>query len=160
MVAAAVPEDAEALAVLERQCYSHPWTRRHFEQALADPRQVVLVARDAWEPGDGRGIVAYCALAVVTDEIQIHNLAVRSDARRQGLARLLLAVGLDVGARRGGRRALLEVRASNAAALTLYREAGFLPVARRKGYYSGPPEDAIVMRRDALPPPPAASEEP
>jgi ribosomal protein S18 acetylase RimI-like enzyme len=40
---------------------------------------------------------------------------------------------------------------SNQAAIALYAQEGFVPVARRVGYYpvqgAGPREDALVMRR-------------
>ena len=39
----------------------------------------------------------------------------------------------------------LEVRASNEAALALYRRFGFVPEGVRKGYYSKPIEDALVL---------------
>ena len=39
----------------------------------------------------------------------------------------------------------LEVRAGNAAAVALYHKWGFLPVGRRKNYYTAPTEDAILM---------------
>ena len=39
----------------------------------------------------------------------------------------------------------LEVRAGNAAAIALYQKNGFVPVGRRKNYYTAPTEDAILM---------------
>ena len=45
--------------------------------------------------------------------------------------------------------ATLEVRASNSAAQTLYRDFGFEVVGGRKRYYQGR-EDAIIMTRDPL----------
>ena len=43
--------------------------------------------------------------------------------------------------------ALLEVRASNAAALSLYESEGFEIVGRRRNYYHHPAEDALVMSK-------------
>jgi ribosomal-protein-alanine N-acetyltransferase len=40
----------------------------------------------------------------------------------------------------------LEVRESNARALRLYEECGFLVTGRRAGYYADPAEDAVLMR--------------
>lgn len=41
---------------------------------------------------------------------------------------------------------LLEVRASNQAAVSLYQQAGFQQAGRRPNYYSDPVEDAALMR--------------
>jgi ribosomal-protein-alanine N-acetyltransferase len=47
------------------------------------------------------------------------------------------------------RRMVLEVRASNAAAIALYRSAGFEQIGLRRGYYpaANGREDALLMGR-------------
>ena len=51
------------------------------------------------------------------------------------------------GLRRAGCRAvLLEVRASNTAAQSLYAAHGFTRIGLRRRYYQVPQEDAVVMR--------------
>ena len=74
--------------------------------------------------------------------------------RRRGLAAMLLTAVVTQCRRWGSERLLLEVRAGNAAAVALYRRAGFNEDGRRRGYY--PPlegttganrEDAILMSR-------------
>ena len=47
---------------------------------------------------------------------------------------------------RGATECFLEVRVSNGAAQSLYRQRGFAVVGRRPRYYSLPTEDALVMR--------------
>jgi [ribosomal protein S18]-alanine N-acetyltransferase len=75
-------------------------------------------------------------------ECEILNIAVDPAQRRRGLARALIeeAVRTTPGAW------FLEVRASNAPAIALYRRFGFEVVGRRPGYYSNPSETGIVMR--------------
>ncbi len=97
-----------------------------------------------------RGIRAYCAYQVVADEAHVHNLAVVPEARRQGLARRLLALTLEIAAGKGARAVHLEVRAGNAAARALYRAMGFDEVGKRHGYYSAPVEDAVLLSRTDL----------
>ena len=46
---------------------------------------------------------------------------------------------------RGSDSITLEVRASNKAALALYRRFGFAPSGVRKDYYKDPTEDALVL---------------
>ena len=42
----------------------------------------------------------------------------------------------------------LEVRASNAGAIALYEQLGFVQVGFRPGYYQKPKEDALIMTKD------------
>lgn len=142
--------DVEALAELERRCHSHPWTLRHFADALADRKTLrVFVLRrphEAWELG--RGIVGYCVVQVAAGEMHLHNLAIDPDARRKGLGRWLLREALAWGTAVGAEEVFLEVRQSNWAALALYRGAGFEAVSVRRGYYARPREDALLLRRN------------
>jgi ribosomal-protein-alanine N-acetyltransferase len=84
-------------------------------------------------------------------EVQLLNLTVAPQARRLGIGRALLLRFLADARLRGAEQCFLEVRVSNAAAIALYAKEGFVPVARRIGYYptqgAGPREDALVMRR-------------
>ena len=153
LLEAATHDDLDALIGLERRCHSHPWSARGLRDALApgSARRGLLVLRAPWTPDDAdRGIRAHCAIEVVADEVHVHNLAVAPGARRQGLARRLLALALGIAARQGAAVALLEVRDGNAAARALYGGMGFAEVGRRFAYYSAPTEDAILLTRKGL----------
>jgi len=142
-------DDVEALASLERRCYSHPWSVRGFREALRRGEHgLVLVARAPAGADPERGILAYCVIETAADELHVHNLAVRPEYRGGGLGRRLLAIALTIGERRGARVALLEVRESNRPAIALYHSMGFVSVAVRRNYYSQPSEDALVLRKD------------
>jgi ribosomal-protein-alanine N-acetyltransferase len=118
----------------------------------------VLLLRAPFLPGDpGRGIRAYCAFRLVVDELHVLNLAVASAERGKGHGRWLLQLALQVGAGRGARRALLEVRRSNEGALALYRSVGFEIVSIRRSYYESPREDALVLEKARLEPAAAAA---
>ena len=90
---------------------------------------------------DGQ-VAGFLVSRSVDDESELLNLAVGASYRRQGIGRTLLrhAMYLHQGLW------FLEVRASNAGAIELYKSFGFSESGRRKGYYQIPPEDAIVMR--------------
>ena len=149
---AAEGDDLEAIVEVERRSFTHPWSTRHFRDAMRHaPRGRILVLREPARPGDERrGIQAYCVLQVVADEMHVHNLAVRPERRGAGLGRLLMELGLDWGRRRGARRAFLEVRPSNAPALSLYASLGFRTVSLRRRYYQQPTEDALVLEKSDL----------
>jgi ribosomal-protein-alanine N-acetyltransferase len=141
-------DDLDALLELERVCFSHPWTAGHFKDALRDERQRVLVLRTPRpHPDPTRGVLAYCVVQWVADELHVHNLAVHPDWRRRGLARRLLPLALHLGQAHGARRTFLEVRPSNAAALALYESHGFRTVAVRPRYYEHPIEDGFVLEK-------------
>ncbi len=144
--------DLAYVAALEAQIHAAPWTLGNFRDAMAAGYWASIGERE------GR-IVVYGVLMLAPGEAQILNLSVVPDARRGGLGRALLRRFADVAAERGAAQIFLEVRAGNAAAIGLYTAAGFVPVARRAGYYPGaavdaPREDALVMRA-ALPLPAA-----
>jgi [ribosomal protein S18]-alanine N-acetyltransferase len=138
------PEDLDEVLAIERASFSMPWSRGAFLYELQQNR----VAR-CWvgRAGDGE-VIGYLCLWEVADELHITNVAVRPDARRQGVARALLHSVLADGRRRGFKIVVLEVRPSNHNALSLYESFGFRIVGRRHGYYYDTGEDALVMEID------------
>jgi ribosomal-protein-alanine N-acetyltransferase len=89
--------------------------------------------------------LGYAGCWYLVDEVHVCTIAVRPDRRRQRLGELLLISLLEQGARRGARRATLEVRVSNSPAQGLYQKYGFQVVSRRKHYYADNNEDAYLM---------------
>ncbi|MFY1657572.1 ribosomal protein S18-alanine N-acetyltransferase [Micromonospora sp. WMMD1274] len=99
--------------------------------------------------GDDGAVLGYAGLAVSPpDEAWVQNVAVRRDAQRRGIGRLLLEALLAEAARRGARSTLLEVAADNAPAQRLYATYGFEPIGVRRGYYQPSNTDALVMQRN------------
>ncbi len=129
------------LEALERACFSAPWTRAQLQSQLPDDRHVFLVAMA------GETVLGYANFLHVLDEGDIGNVAVAPAYRRQGVADALLealcarASALDLAF------LTLEVRASNAPAIALYRKHGFQTVGQRRNYYQKPDEDALLMTR-------------
>jgi len=141
--------DVAYVAALEAHIHAAPWTPDNFREAIAAGYSTRVGERD------GR-IVAYGVLMLAPGEAQLLNLSVVPDARRCGLGRQLLEQFLDDARRLGALQVFLEVRESNGAAIALYANAGFQPVARRASYYpegrdGAPREDALVMRHGLQP---------
>ena len=131
----------EQIAALERECFSTPWSEAMLTEVLFDSQASFIVA----ESEEG-GVLGYAGLQVVLDEGYIDNIAVEPNARRHGVADELL----DVFCRFGEANLAfltLEVRASNAPAIALYRKHGFEEAGRRKNYYTKPTEYAVIMTR-------------
>ncbi|MEV4660757.1 ribosomal protein S18-alanine N-acetyltransferase [Micromonospora echinofusca] len=119
------------------------WSAAMFWNELANGH-FYLVATD-----DGE-VLGYAGLAVAPpDEAWVQNVAVRRDAQRRGIGRLLVEALLAEAARLGARSTLLEVAADNAPAQKLYATYGFEPIGVRRGYYQPSNTDALVMQRSA-----------
>jgi ribosomal-protein-alanine N-acetyltransferase len=138
--------DIDAIVELEAESFTNPWPRETlvWELRNSDVTQV-YVLRD-----DGGKTLAFCVCWVIFDELHINTLAVAPAARRTGLATFLLRQVMAEAARAGARKATLEVRASNTAALGLYSSLGFHVAAQRPRYYTHPEEDALILWRESL----------
>ncbi len=79
-------------------------------------------------------------------EWELENIAVLPEFRRKGVAGGLLAALLAHARALLAERILLEVRASNHAAIRLYHASGFQLLARRREYYRNPHEDAMILK--------------
>lgn len=140
-------DDLAEVAALEAASFSNPWTG----DMLARELRNADVARIYVLRGPDSRIVGFCACWFVADELHINTLAVAAERRRQGLATRLLYFVFAEAAAAGVRRATLEVRRSNEAALRLYQRLGFTVKAVRPRYYRHPEEDGLVLWRDDLP---------
>jgi [ribosomal protein S18]-alanine N-acetyltransferase len=131
--------DIKNVIAIERASFQFPWSTRFFLDELQ-----VDCARSILAEVEGR-IVGYVLFWFLPEEVDIHNIAVHPDFRRQGIGRLLLEQVIDAARRQERLRVTLDVRCSNAPAQNLYRSFGFVIRGLRKGYYSDNGEDALVM---------------
>jgi ribosomal-protein-alanine N-acetyltransferase len=82
---------------------------------------------------------------VAADEFEILNLAVGKEFRRRGAATQLVKAALEQARTAGTAKTYLEVRASNAAAISFYARMGFRVFGKRPNYYRNPVEDAAIL---------------
>jgi ribosomal-protein-alanine N-acetyltransferase len=135
------PADASACAgaaALLAVSLPEAWSAASLATLLTSGRGLLLAGEDA------AGLRGVLVAEVGPDELHVHALAVARDARRRGLGAALLGAALAAARRRGLARVHLELRASNQAALALYRRFGFAVRGRRPGYYAGA-EDALLL---------------
>lgn len=126
-----------ALAAIEKACFHAPWSEKMLWEELG--KGIFLVAER-----DGQ-VAGYVGCQTVLDEGYITNVAVSSDCRRQGIARMLIDTLTAQARERELAFVTLEARASNAPAIALYEGAGFVRVGVRKNFYTAPSEDAVLM---------------
>ena len=130
------------VAELEKICFSDPWSEKSMASELTNPLSLWLVAVE-----DDR-VAGYVGSQSVMGESDMMNVAVHPDFRRQGVAEKLVLELVAALAKRDNHCLTLEVRASNAPAISLYEKLGFAQVGLRKNYYRNPKEDALILRKE------------
>ena len=129
------------IALLERRCFSDPWSEASVAGELTNPLSLWLVALA------GGTVVGYVGSQTVLDEADVMNVAVDPAYRRQGVGKGLMLALMAALRQVGVRTLALEVRASNEAAQALYKNLGFEQAGRRPGYYARPREDALILKK-------------
>ncbi len=133
------PADLDAVATLERQVFTYPWSREMFRRELLRTDGNYLVAKR------GSELIGYLGLVRILDEAHVTTISVRPDCRHRGVAMGLMLRMLDDLESSDVRWLTLEVRKSNRAAINLYHRFGFRVRGERKKYYLDNYEDAYIM---------------
>lgn len=146
LVRPATATDLPAIFALANTTPGAPhWTESQYAGLLthdgASPtRHFLLVAQQA------TALTGFCVASVVSDEAELENIVVASSFRRLGIGKALCREVISSARATGAQQMILEVRASNSAAIALYRSLGFEETGRRRAYYQHPTEDALLMR--------------
>lgn len=129
-------EDIPAVAKIEKECFSQPWSEQGFLDGMKNA--VFFVAEDPQ-------IVGYIGMYRMPPEGEITNVAVTQKMRGKGYGRELLLTMQRWAAEHEIDRIILEVRSKNEPAIQLYRTYGFEKIGVRKNFYQFPREDADIM---------------
>jgi ribosomal-protein-alanine N-acetyltransferase len=119
------------------------WPLAAYLEALdphAQPRRIALVAENP-----EIGVVGFAVASLVPPQAELETIAVATKFQRNGLARQIFSALASSLRAAEAIEVLLEVRASNAHALALYRSLGFRESGFRPRYYADPEEDAILL---------------
>ena len=147
--------DLSSVVRLDRLCFARgiAFSRSTFAELMRHPGYF------GWAALSGSRLVALVIAllqrhaAGCQPVAEIVTLDVHPRWRRRGLGRELLRTAAAGAAARGVRRVTLHVATDNAAALALYRGAGYRVTGRAPNYY-GPGRDAFAMlRQPELPAP-------
>jgi tRNA threonylcarbamoyl adenosine modification protein YeaZ/ribosomal-protein-alanine acetyltransferase len=138
--------DLDEVVIIACQRLAPFWPREAYRAALdteTTPRRIALVV-------EVNGKLAGLAVAsLLPPQAELETIVVDTHYQRCGLARRLFEELAGRLRQTGITEVILEVRASNQAALGLYRRLGFVQTGLRPGYYVNPPEpaeDAVLMR--------------
>ena len=138
-------DNAALLASLHRQCFEDSWDEASFRSLLAGQGVFALIAKDA----SATESQAFILIQVAAEQSEILSIGTVPDARRSGLARILLDQAAAEALARKAQEIFLEVAEDNSAALALYIVAGFAISGRRRSYYRRPGGimvDALMLR--------------
>ena len=135
-------EHVTQIAHLETVCFNDPWSERSIASELDNKLSLWLVALDV------DTVAGYIGSQTVLGETDMMNVAVSPDYRRQGIGEQLITALIEALKSQGSHSLMLEVRASNEPAKSLYEKLGFAAVGLRKNYYRNPKEDALILRKE------------
>lgn len=130
--------DEKAIAALESECFSEPWSENAITQSATSGTVFAVFEKD-------EKIVGYAGLQTILDEGYITNIAVASAYRRCGIGASLVEHLKSIAYSENLSFISLEVRQSNSAAQDLYRKHGFSECGIRKNFYTRPTENALIM---------------
>lgn len=135
--------DLHAVLRIEREVHTHPWTLGNFSDALRSRYQCKVFE-------DSGVMVGFAVMMQAVDEVELLDIAIDKTRQRKGFGRKLLQATLALARQKNMRRMVLEVRASNQAAIALYHASGFGQIGLRRDYYvaTNGREDAILMGKD------------
>jgi len=135
--------DLDNVLRIEREVHVHPWTQGNFSDALCSKYQCKIFE-------DNNELLGYAVLMLAVDEAELLDIATAKQHQRHGWGRKLLEEMMALARRHAMQRVVLEVRASNTAAISLYRKSGFVEIGLRREYYPAQNgrEDAILMGRE------------
>lgn len=133
--------DEKAIALLEKECFSSPWSENAILSSLENGTVFFLAEENGV-------VLGYVGLQVISPEGYVTNLAVTASARGKGLGTELAEQLDEFGKKENLEFISLEVRQSNTAAFSLYKKCGFKEVGKRKNFYTKPTEDAIIMTKE------------
>jgi len=125
--------------------FGEAWTASQCAGLLPLPGVWLTLARHE------NAVIGFALARTVADEAELLLLAVRSSMQGRGVGKMLLERFTEQARERGAERVHLEVRDGNHA-LSLYRQANFTLVGRRRNYYSGhagQTYDALTLAKSA-----------
>ncbi|HEV7132773.1 MAG TPA: ribosomal protein S18-alanine N-acetyltransferase [Gaiellaceae bacterium] len=140
--------DLRAIEEIERRSYPTPWSRSMFAGELAKPSSICLGAFEA--EGEDGALCGYLIVSRYVDAWHVMNVAVDPDQRGRGIATMLIERLFELTEDDVRRGYTLEVRVSNATAISLYERLGFEARGIRRGYYTDNREDALIMWKDPV----------
>lgn len=132
---------ANAIHALHVRCNPQPWSNSLILSQLKDA--ITFIAQN------NESFVGYLFARLIDSELEIQDIGVSPEFRRNGIAKGLIKELLSqfVDA-----NCYLEVRSKNISAIKLYESFGFKNYGTRRDYYINPVDDALLYKRGEITP--------
>lgn len=132
-------EDLDYILPREEVLFADPWSRRSYEFEVSRNKFSLPIILEQEE-----SMIGYTVIWQLYGEFHIATFAILPEYQNQGWGSFFMDILLKEA--KDCEIALLEVRKSNLAAISLYRKFGFRTVRVRPRYYKNG-EDALLMQR-------------
>lgn len=135
--------DINDMLEIEIQNFKEPWDYKilYYESQI-NPNSTFY---GAFIDGE---IVGYVGFWHMIDYIDIINISVRRENKRQGIATKLMEKVLEVAEDLEVVNIFLEVNVTNESAIKLYEKLGYVNIRTIKNYYSKLKQDAYLMQKE------------
>jgi ribosomal-protein-alanine N-acetyltransferase len=144
--------DIDRIIDIERSWHhlSH-WSIDSYYRLINEDTFTQSFVAEVDDPLIGPKIVGFVIFHITIDVSEIYNIAVEAEYARSGIGKQLMDAAIKASQERHAFRIMLEVRKSNAPAISFYYKFKFRIAGERRNYYSNPLEDAYVMELDTRP---------
>lgn len=140
-----VAADLEQVMAIAASLKDAPHWRRSAYVAALDPVsmpcRIALVAAK----NSSNNVIGFAIASLIPPQAELESIAIRLDEQRMGIGSKLIEGLIEELRTAAIREFMLEVRASNIAAVAFYQEQGWRGSGMRPRYYADPEEDAILM---------------
>ena len=133
-----VEDDIKNIAVLEKECFSTPWSENSLREELTNETSRFFTLKSEDE------LFGYIGANNISGEVYITDVAVKAEHRKKGYGERLIKYLVTESMLENAEFVTLEVRRSNKAAINLYEKCGFKQAGERKNFYTQPCEDALI----------------
>ncbi|GIU32769.1 ribosomal-protein-alanine acetyltransferase [Shewanella colwelliana] len=136
------PEALAEVYEIELACHRFPMSLRNVESCFGRFYHVLGVFEDEQLQG-------FAIAHILFEDATLMDICVLPASQGKGYGKALMAAVVDLAAVNSAERLMLEVRASSAGAIGLYRAYGFEQTGTRHAYYQHEQgkEDAVLMER-------------
>ena len=134
-------EDAEFLASAKEKGFKDAWNLEMLLSSFKTGNFCGFIV------ANGEKKIGFITLSKTTPEADIETVFVCEEFRKKGVGRLLMEKAFEYLKKDGVNKLFLEVRKSNAGAISLYEKCGFKRISERRKYYIDG-EDAVIYLKE------------
>ena len=130
--------DFNALSDILISDFDDFWNENILKSELQNPFSTYIMAKL------GNKVVGFAGMIDTIDQMEITNIVVKKDYRKNGIGNILLNRLMSLAKENKKSEIILEVNENNISAIKLYEKNGFKKCGLRKRYYNNT-DNAIIM---------------